>query len=55
MTNQINYISLAAVSPQNGMTQENFFIQTLIGRVLADDTYIGPRRIAVQNQDESLS
>ncbi|KAJ7941402.1 DNA-directed RNA polymerase subunit beta'' [Quillaja saponaria] len=27
------------------------FIQTLIGRVLADDIYIGPRCIAIRNQD----
>nr|CAP62488.1 RNA polymerase beta' subunit-2 [Ceratophyllum demersum] len=39
-----------SVSPQNGMT-EKIFIQTLIGRVLADDIYIGPRCIATRNQD----
>nr|AEZ01417.1 RNA polymerase beta' subunit [Japonolirion osense] len=39
-----------SVSPLNGMT-ENIFIQTLIGRVLADDIYIGPRCIATRNQD----
>nr|YP_011025196.1 RNA polymerase beta'' subunit [Sorbus poteriifolia]WQM54431.1 RNA polymerase beta'' subunit [Sorbus poteriifolia] len=40
-----------SVSPQNGMMPERIFIQTLIGRVLADDIYIGPRCIAVRNQD----
>nr|YP_009967417.1 RNA polymerase beta'' subunit [Typhonium blumei]QIS89588.1 RNA polymerase beta'' subunit [Typhonium blumei]UVN17402.1 RNA polymerase beta'' subunit [Typhonium blumei] len=39
-----------SVSPRNGMT-ERIFIQTLIGRVLADDIYIGPRCIAARNQD----
>ncbi|VAI85093.1 unnamed protein product [Triticum turgidum subsp. durum] len=39
-----------SVSPQNGMT-EKLFVQTLIGRVLADDIYIGSRCIAAQNQD----
>ena len=39
-----------SVSPQNGMT-ETLFIQTLIGRVLADDIYIGRRCIASRNQD----
>nr|WNK76137.1 RNA polymerase beta'' subunit [Neoscirpus dioicus]WNK76156.1 RNA polymerase beta'' subunit [Neoscirpus dioicus] len=39
-----------SVSPQNGMT-ETFFVQTLIGRVLADDIYIGLRCIATRNQD----
>nr|YP_010625390.1 RNA polymerase beta'' subunit [Aglaonema hybrid cultivar]WBG68953.1 RNA polymerase beta'' subunit [Aglaonema hybrid cultivar]WBG69039.1 RNA polymerase beta'' subunit [Aglaonema hybrid cultivar]WBG69125.1 RNA polymerase beta'' subunit [Aglaonema hybrid cultivar]WBG73106.1 RNA polymerase beta'' subunit [Aglaonema hybrid cultivar] len=39
-----------SVSPQNGMT-ERIFIQTLIGRVLADDIYIGLRCIAARNQD----
>nr|AIX11058.1 RNA polymerase beta' subunit [Najas filifolia] len=38
------------VSPQKGMA-ERIFIQTLMGRVLADDIYIGPRCIAVRNQD----
>ena len=38
------------VSPQNGMT-EKLFVQTLIGRVLADDIYIGSRCIAARNQD----
>nr|ATL59708.1 RNA polymerase beta'' subunit [Jackiopsis ornata] len=40
-----------SVSPQNGMMPEKFFIQTLVGRVLADDIYIGPRCIATRNQD----
>nr|YP_010737578.1 RNA polymerase beta'' subunit [Filipendula camtschatica]WEQ71708.1 RNA polymerase beta'' subunit [Filipendula camtschatica] len=40
-----------SVSPQNGMMPERIFIQTLIGRVLADDIYIGPRCIAIRNQD----
>nr|YP_009861280.1 RNA polymerase beta'' subunit [Stylochaeton bogneri]QIU82970.1 RNA polymerase beta'' subunit [Stylochaeton bogneri] len=39
-----------SVSPKNGMT-ERIFIQTLIGRVLTDDIYIGPRCIAARNQD----
>nr|UFK62610.1 RNA polymerase beta'' subunit [Psychotria rubra] len=40
-----------SVSPGHGMMLERFFIQTLIGRVLADDIYIGPRCIATRNQD----
>nr|ATL59155.1 RNA polymerase beta'' subunit [Posoqueria latifolia] len=40
-----------SVSPQNGMMPEKFFIQTLVGRVLADDIYMGPRCIATRNQD----
>nr|QHB79491.1 RNA polymerase beta subunit [Ruppia sinensis] len=39
-----------SVSPQNGMT-EKIFIQTLIGRVLADDIYMASRCIAIRNQD----
>nr|YP_009249024.1 RNA polymerase beta' subunit [Baxteria australis]AMW67076.1 RNA polymerase beta' subunit [Baxteria australis] len=39
-----------SVSPQNGMT-EKIFVQTLIGRVLADDIYMGLRCIATRNQD----
>nr|YP_010291527.1 RNA polymerase beta'' subunit [Rapatea paludosa]ULQ67533.1 RNA polymerase beta'' subunit [Rapatea paludosa] len=39
-----------SVSPQKGMT-EKIFVQTLIGRVLADDIYIGLRCIATRNQD----
>nr|YP_010880515.1 RNA polymerase subunit beta'' [Callitriche cophocarpa]YP_010880687.1 RNA polymerase subunit beta'' [Callitriche palustris]WHU54302.1 RNA polymerase subunit beta'' [Callitriche cophocarpa]WHU54474.1 RNA polymerase subunit beta'' [Callitriche palustris] len=40
-----------SVSPRNGMMPERIFIQTLIGRVLADDIYIGTRCIATKNQD----
>nr|YP_010849700.1 RNA polymerase beta'' subunit [Lobelia heyneana]WGH10981.1 RNA polymerase beta'' subunit [Lobelia heyneana] len=42
-----------SVSPQtrNAMMQERVFIQNLIGRVLADDIYIGSRCIATRNQD----
>nr|YP_010697990.1 RNA polymerase beta'' subunit [Rhodoleia parvipetala]WCF76951.1 RNA polymerase beta'' subunit [Rhodoleia parvipetala] len=40
-----------SVSPQNGMMPERIFIQTLIGRVLADDIYMGPRCIAIRNKD----
>nr|YP_010294571.1 RNA polymerase beta'' subunit [Xyris pauciflora]ULQ68709.1 RNA polymerase beta'' subunit [Xyris pauciflora] len=43
-------IQSISVSLQNGMT-ENLFVQTLIGRVLADDIYIGSRCIATRNQD----
>nr|YP_010828252.1 RNA polymerase beta subunit [Asarum splendens]WFF45638.1 RNA polymerase beta subunit [Asarum splendens] len=39
-----------SVSPRNGMT-EKIWIQTLIGRVLADDIYMGIRCIAALNQD----
>nr|QVD44773.1 RNA polymerase beta'' subunit [Primula sinolisteri var. sinolisteri]QVD44856.1 RNA polymerase beta'' subunit [Primula sinolisteri var. sinolisteri] len=39
------------VSPQNGMMPERILIQTLIGRVLADDIYMGSRCIATRNQD----
>nr|YP_009671213.1 RNA polymerase beta'''' subunit [Passiflora filipes]QCX30481.1 RNA polymerase beta'''' subunit [Passiflora filipes] len=39
------------VSPRNGMMPEGIFIQTLIGRVLSDNLYIGSRCIAVRNQD----
>nr|UER97298.1 RNA polymerase beta'' subunit [Phormium cookianum] len=39
-----------SVSPRNGMTEKNF-VQTLIGRVLADDIYMGIRCIATRNQD----
>nr|YP_009942834.1 RNA polymerase beta'' subunit [Pseudowintera colorata]QOD40341.1 RNA polymerase beta'' subunit [Pseudowintera colorata] len=39
-----------SVSPRNGMT-EKMLIQTLIGRVLADDIYMGLRCIAARNQD----
>nr|YP_010207167.1 RNA polymerase beta'' subunit [Vatica xishuangbannaensis]UAX24116.1 RNA polymerase beta'' subunit [Vatica xishuangbannaensis] len=40
-----------SVSSQNRTLPERFFIQTLIGRVLADDIYMGPRCIAIRNQD----
>nr|YP_010962419.1 RNA polymerase beta'' subunit [Tongoloa loloensis]WNH41141.1 RNA polymerase beta'' subunit [Tongoloa loloensis] len=40
-----------SVSLGNGMMPEKIFIQTLIGRVLADDIYMGPRCIATRNQD----
>nr|YP_009546726.1 RNA polymerase beta subunit [Anigozanthos flavidus]AYP35465.1 RNA polymerase beta subunit [Anigozanthos flavidus] len=39
-----------SVSPRNGMT-EKIFVQTLIGRVLADDIYMGPRCLATRNKD----
>nr|YP_009646921.1 DNA-directed RNA polymerase beta'' chain [Cephalotus follicularis]QCX31998.1 DNA-directed RNA polymerase beta'' chain [Cephalotus follicularis]UZT28300.1 RNA polymerase beta'' subunit [Cephalotus follicularis] len=35
----------------SGMMPERLFIQTLIGRVLADDIYTGSRCIAIRNQD----
>nr|AMC32356.1 RNA polymerase beta'' subunit [Desmodium illinoense] len=40
-----------SVNTQNGMMPERILIQTLIGRVLADDIYRGSRCIAVRNQD----
>nr|YP_009527307.1 RNA polymerase beta'' subunit [Ranzania japonica]AYA72681.1 RNA polymerase beta'' subunit [Ranzania japonica]QBZ77883.1 RNA polymerase beta'' subunit [Ranzania japonica] len=40
-----------SVSPRNGTITERIFIQTLIGRVLADDIYMGSRCIAIRNQD----
>ncbi|YP_001671673.1 RNA polymerase beta'' subunit (chloroplast) [Carica papaya] len=40
-----------SVSPKNRTMPERIFIQTLIGRVLADDIYMGPRCIAIRNQD----
>nr|WBU94974.1 RNA polymerase beta'' subunit [Cryptolepis buchananii] len=40
-----------SVSPRNGIMPERIFIQTLIGRVLADDIYMGPRCIATRNTD----
>nr|YP_010737779.1 RNA polymerase beta'' subunit [Euphorbia royleana]WEQ71916.1 RNA polymerase beta'' subunit [Euphorbia royleana] len=39
------------VSPRNAMMSERIFIQTLIGRVLADNIYMGLRCIAIRNQD----
>uniref|UniRef100_UPI0030FE2384 RNA polymerase beta'' subunit n=1 Tax=Schnabelia aureoglandulosa TaxID=2290803 RepID=UPI0030FE2384 len=43
-----------SVSPRNGMMPERVFIQTLIGRVLADDIYMGARCIATRNQDVGI-
>nr|YP_010523522.1 RNA polymerase beta'' subunit [Isodon pseudoirroratus]UXP81408.1 RNA polymerase beta'' subunit [Isodon pseudoirroratus] len=43
-----------SVSPGNGMVPERIFIQTLIGRVLADDIYMGTRCIATRNQDVGI-
>uniref|UniRef100_UPI00315D96D9 RNA polymerase beta'' subunit n=1 Tax=Pyrola atropurpurea TaxID=642525 RepID=UPI00315D96D9 len=40
-----------SVSPQNERMPKRIFIQTLIGRVLSDDIYMGPRCIATRNQD----
>nr|WRY72238.1 RNA polymerase beta'' subunit [Sclerocactus unguispinus] len=40
-----------SVSPRKGMMPERIFIQTLIGRVLADDIYMGSRCVATRNQD----
>uniref|UniRef100_A0AB39U2U8 DNA-directed RNA polymerase subunit beta'' n=1 Tax=Hydnocarpus kurzii TaxID=3240908 RepID=A0AB39U2U8_9ROSI len=40
-----------SVSPRNGMMPERIFIQTVIGRVLADNIYMGLRCIAIRNQD----
>nr|ARK37397.1 RNA polymerase beta' subunit [Hevea brasiliensis] len=40
-----------SVSPRNGMMSERILIQTLIGRVLADNIYMGLRCIAIRNQD----
>nr|YP_010490034.1 RNA polymerase beta'' subunit [Koenigia lichiangensis]UWM11674.1 RNA polymerase beta'' subunit [Koenigia lichiangensis] len=41
----------SSVSPQSGTIPEIIFRQTLIGRVLADDIYVGSRCIAARNQD----
>lgn len=43
-----------SVSPQKRTLPERIFIQTLIGRVLADAIYMGPRCIAIRNQDIGL-
>ncbi|KAL4285351.1 hypothetical protein GQ457_07G013120 [Hibiscus cannabinus] len=43
-----------SVSPQKRTLPERIFIQTLIGRVLADDIYMGTRCIAIRNQDIGL-
>lgn len=40
-----------SVNTRNRMMSERILIQTLIGRVLADDIYIGSRCIVVRNQD----
>ncbi|CAN0843816.1 DNA-directed RNA polymerase subunit beta'' [Linum grandiflorum] len=40
-----------SVSSRNGIIPQRIFIQTLIGRVLADNIYMGQRCIAIQNQD----
>lgn len=40
-----------SVSPRNGRMPERIFTQILIGRVLADDIYLGSRCIATRNQD----
>lgn len=40
-----------SVSPRKGVVAERIFIQTLIGRVLTDDIYMGSRCIAIRNQD----
>nr|UWV18986.1 RNA polymerase beta'' subunit [Coronilla valentina subsp. glauca] len=40
-----------SVNIRNKMMSERILIQTLIGRVLADDIYIGSRCIVVRNQD----
>lgn len=40
-----------SVNTRNGMMPERILIQTLIGRVVADDIYIGSRCIVVRNQD----
>uniref|UniRef100_UPI0030DE220E RNA polymerase beta'' subunit n=1 Tax=Schiedea hookeri TaxID=270411 RepID=UPI0030DE220E len=40
-----------SVSPRNGMLPERIFTQILIGRVLANDIYLGSRCIATRNQD----
>ncbi|KAK8628496.1 hypothetical protein V6N13_009084 [Hibiscus sabdariffa] len=43
-----------SVSPQKRTLPERIFIQTLIGRVLADNIYMGTRCIAIRNQDIGL-
>nr|YP_010125861.1 RNA polymerase beta'' subunit [Chrysojasminum fruticans]QIV67340.1 RNA polymerase beta'' subunit [Chrysojasminum fruticans] len=43
-----------SLSPRNGMMPERIFIQTLMGRVLADDIYIGTRCLATRNQDVGI-
>nr|YP_009870026.1 RNA polymerase beta'' subunit [Bonnetia paniculata]QKJ81966.1 RNA polymerase beta'' subunit [Bonnetia paniculata] len=43
-----------SVSPRNGIVPERIFIQTLMGRVLADNIYMGLRCIAIRNQDIAI-
>nr|QWY86596.1 RNA polymerase beta'' subunit [Prioria balsamifera] len=43
-----------SVSSRNRMMPERIWIQALIGRVLADDIYIGSRCIAIRNQDMGI-
>ncbi|PHT49274.1 hypothetical protein CQW23_13482 [Capsicum baccatum] len=43
-----------SVSPWNGTMLERIFSQTLIGRVLADDLYMGLRCIATKNKTLAL-
>nr|YP_010473756.1 RNA polymerase beta'' subunit [Corydalis pseudoimpatiens]UVH67969.1 RNA polymerase beta'' subunit [Corydalis pseudoimpatiens] len=40
-----------SVNPREGMMTERILIQTLMGRVLADNIYMGSRCIAIRNQD----
>nr|YP_010712775.1 RNA polymerase beta'' subunit [Corydalis raddeana]UGO88912.1 RNA polymerase beta'' subunit [Corydalis pauciovulata]WDA93520.1 RNA polymerase beta'' subunit [Corydalis raddeana]WJZ51922.1 RNA polymerase beta'' subunit [Corydalis pauciovulata] len=40
-----------SVNPREGMMTERILIQTLMGRVLADNIYKGSRCIAIRNQD----
>nr|YP_009111536.1 RNA polymerase beta' subunit [Erodium crassifolium]AHH24748.1 RNA polymerase beta' subunit [Erodium crassifolium] len=44
-----------SVSPRNGTLPERLVMQTLIGRVLANDIYMSARCIAVRNQDLGIS
>nr|YP_009050113.1 RNA polymerase beta' subunit [Erodium trifolium]AGY60935.1 RNA polymerase beta' subunit [Erodium trifolium]AKF43116.1 RNA polymerase beta'' subunit [Erodium trifolium] len=44
-----------SVSPRNAAVPERSFMQTLIGRVLADDIYMSARCIAARNQDLGIS
>ncbi|KAJ8444486.1 hypothetical protein Cgig2_024050 [Carnegiea gigantea] len=44
-------VSPRNISPRNDMMPGKFFIPTLIGRVLADDIYMGSRCVATRNQD----
>nr|AQS79774.1 RNA polymerase beta' subunit [Utricularia foliosa] len=49
--NDCGTVRAISMSPPNGMIPERIFIQTLMGRVLAHDVYIGTRCIATRNQD----